>query len=775
MNRRLGAFDFTVEDPLDAKPREYAYGFSDLLLFLSRRWILITAITAAVIILAGAVLVKIQPSYTATAELTLIDQRQQRTPIADLLTGVPLSRQLVEQEITTMRSKAFMIEVVKRLQIESDAPIFEAAEPPILPVRILRDVKKRVSSLLRPASVPLPQEVEADQQPPKLVLGETDAQGDTVNIEANSPTQEAAFIVLAADLQKYGDTADQLAGVIQIAQRGNGYVIGMSAQSADPLKAAKIANTAAAEYTRFSLEIRGDAIEEQVKLLSDRVEELGKNLEVSETAVVDFQEQVMGVNNSSVDRLSRQIEDLSRRLVDARADIVRADAQYQKVLDILSKDGAMAAADVLTSQILVSVRSELSQLRIERSRAIERFGSESSQVSALDAIINRITKEVEIETTRVVGEYETELNIAQTIANSIRTELASLETAMLSRTRNMVELSKLRRIADANRIAYEEFLTIATESAQYKALQQPTVRLLSYAEVPKAPSSPRTLLLLATSVLTGLAIGTGIAILIEAMNNNIKTSRQLRSVSGLPVIGSFTKISAAASAKFRNKMLTGKGQLPSHTTKLLSAEGHAVASFLMNALDRERGTIVVTSAVPDEASSIVAFQFADALSSRSESVLLLDTVHQNMRRTTKVPEPTIPTAEDVRGIKKTASGFDILILSDATRTDPSLLPERWKLALMKEITAEYDYVVIDTPPILTSAGALGFVRDADAILIASRWNSTARQTIEACVQRLADLKAQNMYMVMTQVKRRVEQKYEYPGFKKMLKARKLGA
>ena len=768
MNRQYGAFDFMVDDPLDATPREYAFGIADVVLFLKRRWLMIAAIAAVIVILVGAMLTTIQPRYTATAELTLIDQRQQSTPIADLVTGVPLSRQLVQQEIITMQSKAFMIEVVKRLEAETGELVIDPPAEPILPVRVLRGVKRFVSGLIMPA--PAPVEV-VEPVTPSPTVGEV-AEGD-VPTEAVDLTQEAAFVVLAADLEKYGDMADQLSGMIRVAQLGNSYVIGVSAQSTDPALAARIANAAAAEYTRFSLNIRGDAIEEQVRLLRDRVDDLGRNLEEAETAVVDFQQSVMRVDNTSADRLTSQVSDLSRRLVDARADVVRANAQYQKVLEIVSEEGAVTAADVLTSPILANVRAELSQLRIDRSRAIELFGPESSQVRGIDAVINRISEEIKIETARIVSEYETELNITETIAAGINEDLLELEEVMLSRSRNAVELSKLRRIADANRIAYEEFLTIATESAQYKALQQSTVRLLSYAEVPKAPSSPRSLLLLGASGLASLAIGLGIAIMIEAVNNNIKTDRQLRQVSGLPVIGSFSKIAGGNARKLRDSLRSGVRPKLTRDEKTLMAEGHAVSSFLLNVMDEEKGTILVTSAVPGEGASTVALLFADALANQEESVLLIDAVHGGPTAASVPTEGAVTQNWDPIQIVKTESGVPVLTLSGAAQTDPRLMSEKRKMELMKTITAKYDYIVIDAPPVLSSAVALRFVRDADAIVITSRWNSTARQTVEACVQKLHDLAAENMYMVMTQVKRSAERKYEYAGFSKSLKAGKV--
>lgn len=767
-----------VDDPLNARTRETSFGFPDLMMFLKRRWLLIMFCALALFVATGAWLSTIQTRYTATAELTLIDQRQQSTPIADLLSGVPLSRQLVEQEVTTMRSKAFLIEVIKRIDAQSDLSILGPPITPTFPERVIDSIKDFVLVWVRPE--PSYQNSDSVAEEPETetiatTLGSvttiaTEPADDDVNID-----QEAAFVVLAEDLERYGDDADYLGGLLNISQRGNSYVIGISAQTVNPAHAAEIANAVATEYTRFSLAIRGDALGEQVELLSGRVDELGNALQAAETAVVDFQENVMGINNFTDDRLAGQIIDMSRRQIEARAEVVRAQAQYEKAKSDIDSLGAIEAAAVLNSPILANVRAELSQLRIDRSRVTERFGAESTQVAAVDAVIDRIYEEIEIETGRVLSELQTELSIRETTETSINAELLALEEAMLARSRDMVELAKLQRIADANRIAYEEFLNIATESEQYQALQQPTVRLLSYAEVPEGPSSPRYLVMLAIAGTAGFLIGLGLAILREAVDNRIKTVPQLRRVSGLPVIGSLSMIGRVGARRLSQRINSGQDTPLHRDEQVLVGESNATVSFLLNMIDHKSGTVVVTSAVPGEGASTVAFLIADTLSRRGESVLLIDTSTKKAIAEADLKGGVLVDIEETTEIVKRESGIHTLSLSGATQTDPDALSEDLRSILMKKIVETYDYVIIDTPPILSSSVGLRFLRDADATVVASRWNATPRQTIEACAQMLSDLNAQRTCMVMTNVKRREEQKYEYAGFKQVSQSRRVRA
>lgn len=743
-----------VDDPLDATPRTGAVKLSDIYLFFWRRWLLVGLIFLAVVVGNGVLLMQIQPRYTATAEVTLVDPRQNSTPIADLLTGVPLSRQVVEQEIATMRSKAFMIEVVKRLGVDETSPMLATDGPPPLPSRVLGSVKQFVAGVIRPK----PAETASKPSTASVPVPQTAADSE--------PTAQ----ILAGDMLKYGPAADRLAALLQIEQSGNGYGIRLSAEAADPLFAAAIANAVAAEYPRFSLGLRSQAIEEQVQLLSGRVEDLGHNLEVAETAVVDFQTRVAGVNQDNADRLNRQIENLGRTLVEARTEIVTIDAQRRQVLDLVAANGPAAASQVLESPILNGLRQQLSNRRIERSRAAGQFGVDAPQVAALDAVIARVEEEAALETNRIVAEYETRASIASAVVASIEEKLTALEQLVNTRSRDMVELAKLRRIADANRIAYEEFLKVATESAQIKALQQPSVRLLSFAEVPQTPSAPRSLLRLAIAGAAGLAIGLGVALLLELTSNSIKTARGLRQATGLPVIGSLSYLRKRREAKLLTRLESGSSAKLPAAERTLIDEGRKLALFLSAAADR--GTLVFTSALPGEGKTLTAALVAHALAARGHSVILVDAA-QHESKTNHVASAADADTEGAApvsgGVVRTSAGYWFLSVAQTARTGLDCLSDRWIDTAMTSLTDKYDYVLINTTPVLSLGNVSSFLRHADALVVASRWNATAQQTVETCIERLRDLRAQNVYVVMTGVKRRAERKYEYPGFMKTVK------
>lgn len=753
-----------IEEPLDTAPRAGGIKFSDAVMFLWRRWKLIALVFLAVVALNLILLLQTQPRYTATSEMTLIDPRQQSSPIADLLTGVPLSRQVVEQEITTIRSKAFMIEVVKRLGVDETSPLLQGSGPPPLPIRMLRSIKGFVSDMLQPSAPPPEEGVlnGATSAPEDSADGDVPAEGDS------EPGENVALLVLADDLQRYGAAADLLSSRLMVNQLGNGYVIGVSAEASTPEYAALIANVAAAEYTRFSLRIRSEAIEEQVQLLSGRVEELGQNLEKAETAVVDFQSSAAGLNATSVDRTEGRMEELGRTLMTVRAQIADASARLGKIRELVEAEGPLGAADVFDSDILRGLRSRLSEYRIERSRLQEQFGPEATQVEALNAVIARVEQEAALETDRIAAELETQISIGESIVASIEENLASLDAEVSARSRSMVELAKLRRIADANRIAYEEFLKVATESAQLKALQQPSVRLLSYAEVPSSPSSPRTLLRMATGAFAGLLIGLGIALFMELTDNSVKTARDMRKLTGLPVIGSFSKTNGLSRRSFEASRAV-PGKPPSRGEKVLVQEGQKVALFLSSVIEAGKGTVLFTSAVPDEGKSGAAMLVAHALASSDHTVILVDAA-KNPAAPRSAKASASGNGEAPKGVTRTAAGYDFLSLADAAETDLGHLSERWTGQLLKKLEERYDWVIIETTPVLTLGNVSSFQRHADAVVIATQWNSTARQTIEACIQDLVDMQAQRMFVVMTQVDRSRQRKYEYRGFKKTVPA-----
>ena len=277
--------DLTNAEPLQA---EQGSDLRDWIHFAWRQWRLIAGVTALALVIGAIYLARQVPVYTATTQV-LLDPRRER-PVGkgdDILTDVPLDMAVIESEMSIIRSTVLLTRVVQKNNLVVD-PEFGAG-PSGDGWSLLASVKAMFSRDPNPATA--------------------------VQVPATTSAQVTA-------------TVENLKGALRVVRAGQGYLLNISFTSADPAKAARLANTVAEAYLVDKLDARFDAAKRASGWLSDRLEELRKQLREAEEAVAQFRVAHNLVQITSSGTLTQeQLGQLNSRLVSARADTAEKKSQ----------------------------------------------------------------------------------------------------------------------------------------------------------------------------------------------------------------------------------------------------------------------------------------------------------------------------------------------------------------------------------------------------------------------------------------------------------------
>jgi succinoglycan biosynthesis transport protein ExoP len=227
------------------------------------------------------------------------------------------------------------------------------------------------------------------------------------------------------------------------------------------------------------------------------------------------------------------------------------------------------------------------------------------------------------------------------------------------------------------------------------------VSVLRDATVPTAPVSPNALLNIALGALVGLALGLAIAIVVELLDTRIRGERDVESITDAPIIGGIAFDSDAVKRPL----------IVQDDPRSARAEAFRTLRTNLQFLDVEAGgrSFVLTSSIPSEGKTTTSANLAIALADSGAQVVLIDA---DMRR---------PKLADYMGIEGAVGLSDVLIsrveLADvlqpwgrgnlailpagAIPPNPSeLLGSRAMVALIRQLEAEFDVVLIDLPPLL---------------------------------------------------------------------------
>ena len=178
-------------------------------------------------------------------------------------------------------------------------------------------------------------------------------------------------------------------------------------------------------------------------------------------------------------------------------------------------------------------------------------------------------------------------------------------------------------------------------------------------------------------------------------------------------------------------------------------------------LMHERKVVMVTSLLENEGKSTVAANLALALARKHSKVLLIDCdlrkpagyilmdVDNNGKQLSDVITGKLDLADAVVCDKK--SSLELLVQFKAVRNSGDLISSGNMRALLDQVRQEYDYVVLDLPPMAEVSDAEGMMELADASLLVVRQNTAAAPAVNKAVSDLSGGKAKLLGCVVNNV------------------------
>lgn len=526
-------------------------------------------------------------------------------------------------------------------------------------------------------------------------------------------------------------TIDSLLSNVSVSTIRQSYVFRITATTESPEKSALIADTLAELYILDQLEVKFQATEKATEWLSDRVAQLKDELERAENEVKSFHAGTELISPERLEILNRQVKDFRDRRSEMVLRLNEVEARIEALAAAQGGDeAAMAAATGLTGAQLgegevadLRLQQMLDRARIERDRL-------ESQIAAMDRSIEDLTGQVE------------------------------------RQSLDLLKLEQLQREAEASRVIYEYFLGRLKETSVQQGIQQPDSRVLSHAVVPLEPSAPRKLLVLASSLVFGLFAGAALVMLREISDTGFRTPEDVERVTGVTVIGQVPR----APYGHRRKVLDYVATNP--TSAMVEAVRNLRTSILLVNVDRPVKVIMLTSSVPGEGKTTLAMTLAQNLATMGKRVLL---VEGDLRRRTftdvfgaqesrgvvSAVVDQVPLAELVHRDKKLA--FDVLLGERLTVNAADFFSSDRFAAFVQRAREEYDFVIIDTPPVLLVPDPRVIGQHADVVVYVVHWDKTPRAQVQQGLRSFEMVNVPVSGLVLSQIDPRGMRRYGYTG------------
>jgi capsular exopolysaccharide synthesis family protein len=328
------------------------------------------------------------------------------------------------------------------------------------------------------------------------------------------------------------------------------------------------------------------------------------------------------------------------------------------------------------------------------------------------------------------------------------------------------QLQQLERESDATRVLYETFLTRLKETTVQQGVHQADSRILSEA-TPGRIVAPRKSRILALSFILGVMLGSGIVLLREFMQNTYRTADDLEKGTGYTVLGQIPKIPVRGRPETINYLMN----------KPTSAAAEAIrnlrTSVLLSNVDNPPQVIMSTSSIPGEGKTTQAITLAQNLAGLNKRVILIE---GDIRRRTF--NAYFPNAADKDGILSVISGsktlqevvyknpelkIDILMGERSSINAADVFSSDAFQHLIEKLRADYDYVIIDTPPVLVVPDARVIGQFVDAIVYSVNWDRTTKIEVQEGLKQFRTVNLRVTGLVLSQIDPRGMKRYGYGG------------
>jgi polysaccharide biosynthesis transport protein len=720
--------------PVDDDPDVGTLSILQLRDFLSREWRLIAFVTGVSIVL-GATYIAISPSmYTAHADMIIDTKRITWTQSEMASENRAVDDASVESELETTKSEKVAAAVIDRLHLKED-PEFVGRGP-----GLMRQI---------------------------LSLFELNAGPNTK--PSNDELMRSALSIVKANLQ--------------VTRLGRSYVEQIAYTSLDPDKAARIANAFADAYIEDQLQAKFEATRRASAWLEQRIGELRRQASDAYKAVQDFKSQnsiIISVDGKLASEV--ELDQLGIALAKARADTSQARSKLDRISRVLEQRSDKESfkipdpvvTDALSNPVITKLRQQFLDDQNKESEWSTRYGADHQAARNLRAEMAALQRAIWDEISRIAESYKSELQIAKSQEDSIDKRMVEVFQKSGDMRQSQVRLRELETAANTYRGIYETFLSRFTQSVQQQSFPSTEARVVTLASPPRAPSWPKTGLTIALAAICGLGLGILSAFAREQMNRQIHTRAQLEKLLGttcLAVLPAFSKPKSVAGKQQKTQDSGAFRQISEVAPFSSTAEALRYIKVAIDLHPTGAKVIGIVSALPGEGKTTVALGFAAFVAKSGARTLIVDADLRNPSMTRSLGYTNAPGLLNMVAEK---SDFDRLVITDSkfrfdflpssTQIKPSNSSDVLNSPAMKEMlraaTEDYDYIIVDLPPILPVVDVKAVAHLFDAFVLVVEWGSTSADEVLKAVSSSSVLSERLLGTVLNKADEAVMRRFE---------------
>jgi len=511
-------------------------------------------------------------------------------------------------------------------------------------------------------------------------------------------------------------------------------LVEVSFLSQDPKLAERIANKLADDYIQQNLQVKWDEALKASEWLSGRLVELKGKLEKSEDGLQAYAQanSILFVEEKQ-NLVNARLKQLQEEYTKAQADRFQKESLYNLVQTGKVQD----LPGVLDNHLIQDLSVRLAEVQRDYAQLTATVKPDYPKAVALKKQVDALQANLDHEKGALAGNivdgYHSALANEKYLAQAVEEQKKEVNDI----AEKSIQYNILKREVDTSRQLFEGLLQRMKEAQVSAGLEASNIRIVDAAEVPKRPAKPRVVFNLALGVILGLGVGIGLAFFQEYLDNTLKTPDEVETLLRLPSLGvlpAFSLNGTGKAARDRSACVApGKDPPMAAAIQTHPAAVEAFRSLRTSILlsaNPVPKVLLITSALPGEGKTTTAINLGATLASLDSRVVIVDC---DMR---------LPACHRMTGVENKPGFVQCLTgyvdLSEAILPVPGVanlsvipcglippnpaevLSSPLTGELLRRLRAEFEYVLVDSPPLLSAADSRILATLTDAVVLVVR-------------------------------------------------------
>jgi capsular exopolysaccharide synthesis family protein len=767
-NRLLPLTPETLDRPLrdlaqpavaNAALSEPAHLREYLAVVLKRKW-LILSLAVVVTSLVAIQMYRLPSVYEAQ---TTIQIEQKRGGVLETGRGGPIVIRSTDPnywntQLQKLKTQKLARQVILRLDLQHNPAFFGGSGHG---TGIIAGLRRLVT---RAKPQPAPQ-AEAGGVP---VLSDSELSADQI-----TPEQARA-------LEPYEDALRANLSIDPV-ERTNLVLIGF--QHTDPEIAANVVNTLATVFRENDILEETQGSSRADKLLAEQIIDLQAQIQRDEAARLNYMKShnlPLG-DKQGQDYTATRLGTYSNQLQAAELARKDAEAAYTSAEQTRNTSGIWAIPQVQSNPTVVKLREKIGELEEQKAALLVNYTPEWPAVKKLDEQIKKLHEQLDKAPTEIIAGLKATMEAAKKKEAETRSSyLAELGQAN-KHSIDQLGLGDFNQRIETNKQLYQTYLQRKKELEVTEGERAAgNVTTVEEARTPREPIGPPRLRNIIIALMLSLAVGIGLAFLLDYLDDTLKSAEDvdrhlhLPTLALIPAPRDARRLLARAAHEPETPAPTALALIEDVRSPAAEAYRHLRTSLLLSSAGQPPKTVLVTSSQPSEGKTTTVVNIATMLAQTGAEVLILDCdlrrprVHAhfglpNSRGVTNYLSGESQVSELVQTYDKLPN-LKVITSGPVPPNAAELLGSDEMRKLLYVLSENFTHIVIDSPPAISFTDASILSTMVDGVMLVVHGGRSSRAVVRRAKQQLQDVGAHLFGIVLNNVKLEGSDYYYYSGY-----------